>query len=111
MASRRLRSQRAPIASELARSSRSSASKSRLVWKLGITRLLVLYGLHVGLQAASRAKADQDRDQVQQERQEQEHHDRAVQKRLGAIDVGRLGRQHVHVVAEVHELIVQMGRE
>ena len=105
-ASCRARSQRAPMASEWARSSRSSDSKSRLVWAWGTT------GSPRRGQARPRALArprpDRDGDHVEQERQDEQDEGRAVEQRLGPVDVGRLRGQDVHVVAEAHERVVEV---
>ena len=48
---------------------------------------------------------------IRDRRKEEEDEHRPVKQRLRSIHVRRLRRQHVHVVAEVHELVVQVRRQ
>src|SRR5580704_3782163 len=58
---------------------------------------------------APRARAYPDGDEVEKKRQAKKNESRAVKERLGLVDVRRLGRQDIDVIAEAHELIVQVG--
>ena len=73
-------------------------------------------GAHLsGAARAARAGADGNGDQVQGEGEREEDEDRRVEERPRRLDVGRLRREHVGVVAEVHELrdgrVGQVGQE